>query len=153
MSQTTTDCLGVRRHCAILGCLRHCYSPGTSPLTPRPSPRCAPRSPGLRLAHPRESPRSVFLPQTSRDATLVWVLRRSPPPSTRPLPARFNLSTSEEPSSPTPAQPLSACYGVQLAGAAGCSTSCRWSVPCRPVARGAHPAKALLAAASSGARQ
>eukprot|EP00964_Phaeocystis_antarctica_P077711 scaffold48270_cov69-Phaeocystis_antarctica.AAC.6 len=29
-----------RAPCVILGCLRHCYSPGTLPLTPRRAPRC-----------------------------------------------------------------------------------------------------------------
>ena len=29
-----------RASCVILGCLRHCYSPGTPPLTPRRAPRC-----------------------------------------------------------------------------------------------------------------
>ena len=32
-------------------CLRHCYSPVASPLTPRRAPRCAPHSPSSRLAH------------------------------------------------------------------------------------------------------
>jgi hypothetical protein len=38
-----------RRPCAILGYLRPCHSPGTSPLTPRRAPRCAPhrRSPAM----------------------------------------------------------------------------------------------------------
>ena len=40
-----------RRPCAILGCLRHCYSPGASPLTPRRAPRCVRHSPSSCLAH------------------------------------------------------------------------------------------------------
>ena len=49
-----------RRPCAILGCLRHCYSPGVSPLVPRRAPRCASHSPSSRLAHGSPILRSVF---------------------------------------------------------------------------------------------
>ena len=40
-----------RTPCVIFECLRHCYSPGASPLTLRRAPRCAPHSPSSHLLH------------------------------------------------------------------------------------------------------